>query len=108
MDDKRAQELLAGARSTAEEELARLDGRRDSDEETPDAGDAANDLRDDEIDAGRAEDLHTRLEAIERAEQRLAAGTYGASVESGEAIPDGRLELVPWADRTVEEESRLP
>lgn len=108
MDDSRARELLAEARSTAEEELARLDGRRDSDEETPDAGDAANDLRDNEIDAGRVEDLQTRLEAIERAEQRLAEGKYGKSVESGDAIPDGRLELVPWADRTVDEESRLP
>ena len=108
MDDSRARELLAEARSTAEEELARLDGRLESDDETPDAGDAANDLRDDEIDAGRVEDLQTRLEAIERAEQRLADGTYGKSVESGDAIPDGRLELVPWADRTVDEESRLP
>jgi DnaK suppressor protein len=108
MDDKRAQELLAEARSTAEEELARLDGRLDADAEAPDAGDAANDLRDSEIDAGRAEDLQTRLEAIERAEQRLAEGKYGTSVESGDAIPDGRLELVPWADRTVDEESRLP
>jgi DnaK suppressor protein len=108
MDDSRARELLAEARSTAEEELARLDGRLDADEENPDAGDAANDLRDDEIDAGRVEDLQARLEAIERAEQRLSDGTYGKSVESGDAIPDGRLELVPWADRTVDEESRLP
>ena len=108
MDDSRARELLDEARSTAEEELARLQGGENSDEETSDAGDAANDLRDDEIDAGRVEDLRGRLEAIERAEQRLADGKYGVSVESGDAIPDGRLELVPWADRTVDEESRLP
>ncbi len=108
MDDSRALELLAEARATAEDELARLQRGGDGDEETPDAGDAANDLRDDEIDAGRVEDLRGRLEAIERAEQRLADGKYGTSVESGDAIPDGRLELVPWADRTVDEESRLP
>ncbi len=107
MDDKRAQELLAEARSTAEEELARLRKGGDGDEETPDAGDAANDLRDDEIDAGRVEELRDRLAAIERAEQRLAQGTYGTSVESGDAIPDGRLELIPWADRTTDEEARL-
>ena len=108
MDDSRARELLDEARSTAEEELARLQRGGHGDEENPDAGDAANDLRDDEIDAGRVEDLRGRLEAIERAEQRLAEGKYGLSVESGDAIPDGRLELVPWADRTVDEESRLP
>lgn len=105
MDDSRARELLADARSTAEQELARLE-RREPEEDT-DAGDAANDLRDDEIDAGRVQELRDRLAAIERAEQRLAEGTYGTSVESGEAIPDGRLELVPWADRTVDEESRI-
>jgi DnaK suppressor protein len=106
MDDARAKQLLADARSTAEAELARLEDR-EPEEENPDSGDAANDLRDDEQDAGRAEELRERLAAIERAEQRLAEGTYGTSVESGEAIPDGRLELIPWADRTTEEEARL-
>jgi DnaK suppressor protein len=47
------------------------------------------------------------LAAIERAEQRLAEGTYGISVVSGEAIPDARLEAIPWADRTAEEQGRL-
>ena len=46
------------------------------------------------------------LAALERAEARLAAGTYGLSVESGERIPDARLELLPTAERTVEEEAR--
>lgn len=41
---------------------------------------------------------------MERAEQRLAAGTYGLSVESGRPIPDERLEAVPTAELTVEEE----
>jgi DnaK suppressor protein len=34
----------------------------------------------------------------------LEDGTYGKSVISGEPIPDGRLEAIPWADRLVEEE----
>jgi RNA polymerase-binding transcription factor DksA len=29
------------------------------------------------------------------------------SVDSGEPIPDGRLEAVPWAERTAKEQSRL-
>ena len=40
-------------------------------------------------------------------QQRLAAGTYGLSVESGEPIPDERLEAFPTAERTVEEERAL-
>jgi DnaK suppressor protein len=43
---------------------------------------------------------------VERAEKRLAEGTYGLSVESGEPIPDGRLEIIPWAERTAEEQAR--
>lgn len=43
---------------------------------------------------------------MERAEARLAEGTYGLSVESGEPIPDGRLEARPTAERTVEEQER--
>jgi RNA polymerase-binding transcription factor DksA len=34
-------------------------------------------------------------------------GTYGKSIESGEPIPDARLEAIPWAERTEEEEARL-
>ncbi|MCW3068160.1 MAG: transcriptional regulator, TraR/DksA family, partial [Solirubrobacterales bacterium] len=34
------------------------------------------------------------------------AGTYGLSVESGEPIPDARLEAIPWAERTTEEQAR--
>jgi len=55
---------------------------------------------------GLAESLREELAAVERAEQRLANGTYGKSVESGEAIPDGRLQSVPWAERTADEQAR--
>ena len=63
------------------------------------------DLYQDEFDAGRAEDFKEPLAALERAEERLAAGAYGLSVESGKPIPDARLEVVPTAERTVEEEA---
>ncbi len=105
MDDARARQLLDEARAEAEQELGRLE--RPESEADVDPGDPANELRDDEIDAGRAEELRERLGAIERAEQRLADGAYGRSIKSGAAIPDGRLELIPWADRTTEEEARL-
>ena len=64
------------------------------------------DLYQDELDEGLADDLREELAAVERAEARLAAGTYGISVESGEPIPDERLEAIPTAERTVEEEAR--
>ena len=47
--------------------------------------------------------LRERLAAIERAEKRLADGTYGLSVRSGEPIPDERLEVMPTAELTVAE-----
>ena len=50
--------------------------------------------------------LREELAAIERAEQRLRDGTYGLSVESGEPNPDARLEMIPWAERTAEEQAR--
>ncbi len=67
----------------------------------------SEDLYQDEFDQGRREDLEAELSAVERAEARLEAETYGLSVDSGEPIPDGRLEAIPWAERTVEEEERL-
>ncbi len=45
-----------------------------------------------------------RLAAIERALQKIADGTYGLSDVSGKAIPDARLEAMPFAINTVEEQ----
>ena len=75
--------------------------------ELDESGDADSEtLYQNEFDATQAADLAPQLEAVERAEARLAAGTYGLSVESGEPIPDARLEVVPTAERTVAEEER--
>ena len=70
-------------------------------------GDQATDLYQDELDESRETDLRDQLAAVERAEERLAAGTYGLSVESGQPIPDERLEARPTAELTVEEERAL-
>jgi DnaK suppressor protein len=59
-----------------------------------------------ERDQSLIERLEHDLDAIARAERRLEEGTYGVSVESGEPIPEGRLEAVPWAERTADEQSR--
>ena len=105
MDPDRAQELLKAERERIERALARL--RHEDDGEAADEYDPANlasDLYQDEFDEGRANDLREQLAAVERAEHRLAAGTYGVSVESGLPIPDERLEALPTAERTAQEE----
>ena len=68
--------------------------------------DRATELQDREVEEGLAEQLRDELAAIERAEERLTGGTYGLSIESGEPIPDARLEAIPWAERTASEEER--
>jgi DnaK suppressor protein len=107
MDPERARELLSAERARIERALARL-GHQDTGEEADDQdpGNLASELYQDELDEGLADDLREELAAVERAEARLAAGTYGLSVESGKPIPDERLEAVPTAERTVEEEQR--
>src|SRR5881396_3776167 len=105
MDPDRARELLAAERARIERALARLaheDSGEPADEEDP--GNQASDLYQDELDEGLGDDLREELAAVERAEARLAAGTYGVSIESGETIPDERLEAIPTAERTAEEE----
>jgi len=108
MDQQRAQELLARERERLERELAALgrDGPLEGDERHEPGDRDSEDLYEDEAGEGRSEDLRNALEAVARAEGRLQAGTYGVSVESGEPIPDERLEAVPTAERTVEEEAR--
>jgi len=106
MDPERARELLAGERERIERTLARLgheDTGEPADEEDP--ANQASDLYQDELDEGLADDLREELAAVERAEARLAAGTYGLSIESGKPIPDERLEALPTAERTAEEEA---
>jgi DnaK suppressor protein len=108
MDPDRARHILSEERSRIEAALAGLD--RDGPLEGSDRvepGDRdSQDLYQDEIDEGRRDDLLEELAAVERAEARLAAGSYGLSVESGEPIPDARLEALPTAERTIEEEER--
>ena len=106
MDPDRARSLLAAERARIEQALIHLE-RQDTGEPADefDPANQASDLYQDEFDEGLADDLREQLAAVERAEGRLAAGTYGLSTESGEVIPDERLEAVPTAERTVEEEA---
>jgi DnaK suppressor protein len=107
MDADQARQLLAQERARIERALADLaPGEADEEDDPFDAADHATDTFDAELEEGVADRLRDELDALERAQQRLADGTYGLSVESGQPIPDARLQAIPWAERTAEEQAR--
>jgi DnaK suppressor protein len=106
MDDQRARELLAAERARIETALRRSAIEPTDELSTVELADDASDTYQNEFDEGRAQDLRAQLAAVERAEERLRNGTYGLSVESGKRIPDERLEAIPTAERTVDEEAQ--
>jgi DnaK suppressor protein len=110
VDPERARQLLARERARIERSLRALRNGDNGELATdPDQhlADRASETYDDAYDAGLSEQLRRELEALERAEARLAVGTYGLSIESGEPIPDERLEANPLAERTVAEQARF-
>jgi DnaK suppressor protein len=109
MDQERARQLLRRERERIEKALAEQAEPQGDELATRDQhlGDQGTDLYADEFAAGIREQLTAQLAALERAEARLAAGTYGVSIESGAPIPDERLEALPTAERTAEEQSRI-
>jgi DnaK suppressor protein len=107
MDPDRARELLQAERTRIERALAQAAHEDDAEEaDDQDPGNLAADLYQDEFDEGLRDDLEAQLAAVERAEGRLESGTYGLSVQSGEPIPDERLEVLPAAELTVDEERK--
>jgi DnaK suppressor protein len=105
-------ERLLGLR----EELVRIkegvaDDERDLGEAegdtTLDSGDLSQDIFTREMDASIGEQVERRLGEVDRALRKIEEGTYGLSDESGEPIPRGRLEAIPEATRTVEEQQRF-
>jgi DnaK suppressor protein len=105
MESERARDLLALERERIETALGLHNGPPVEGDANIVAGDDDGEgLYQDEMDAGRREDLKQQLAALERAEERLANGTYGLSVKSGQQIPDARLEARPTAELTVEEQ----
>jgi DnaK suppressor protein len=111
VNESRARELVARERTRIEallEEQAseiRADGSLQR-QQTGESGDAASALDSESVSVALAADLREQLAAVERAEKRIAQGTYGISVESGLPIPDERLEAQPLAEGTIEEQRR--
>jgi len=69
--------------------------------------DAAQDMAENEIHQALHDVDDRRLHAIERALEKIREGTYGRSDISGDLIPRARLEAVPEAALTVQEEENL-
>jgi DnaK suppressor protein len=112
MDDARARTLLTAKRNELQELLAVTESDSQQDKEaqsdTGDIADPAQLLTAQGEDDAISESLRDRLAALERAEDRLANGTYGTSVRSGLPIPDERLEADPTAELTIEEAREDP
>jgi DnaK suppressor protein len=97
------QQLLGG------EENRTVDQRDDEEQygdEAHEFEDDAQDLAQDEITQGLHDVNDQRIADIQRALQKIDEGTYGLSDESGEPIPQERLEVLPEAIYTVAEQSR--
>ena len=72
-----------------------------------DSGDMSQEMFTREMDATIGEQVERRLKDVDRALRKIDEGTYGLSDVSGEPIPKGRLEAMPEAIRTVEEQQRF-
>ena len=110
MNEERARALLHAERARVQQLLddttaAGLDDRAAANEQG-DHDEPAQPLTAQEADDAVAVSLRDRLAALDRAERRIAEGTYGRSIVSGVQIPDARLEADPAAELTVDEAQR--
>jgi DnaK suppressor protein len=110
IDEAHAREMLERERRRIESSLADLRRVRESEQsevdQDADPADQGEQIEEGEVDDAIKQQLRAELEAVGRAEKRLDDGTYGFSIESGEPIPPQRLEAIPWAERTAEEQER--
>jgi RNA polymerase-binding transcription factor DksA len=110
VNDLRARQLVADERIRVEALLAgsasdiHADGPLQR-QQTGEFRDGGSELNSEMVSLALAADLRVQLAAVARAEERIAHGDYGRSIESGTRIPDDRLEVEPLAERTVEEQS---
>jgi DnaK suppressor protein len=102
MDQTQARALLAGERARLQRLLQAASGAPQA-VELGDEVDDADRRNAEQTDTAVDQLLRARLAALERAEARLAAGSYGRSVRSGQPIPDERLAADPLAELTVQE-----
>lgn len=93
--------LLAAAGSNEREESELFANGRDG---SPEAEEDAQRLNLIEVDQNRVDRDLKRIDQIDRALRKIEEGTYGLSDQSGEPILRERLQAVPEAILTLEEE----
>ncbi|MFM0325576.1 TraR/DksA family transcriptional regulator [Caballeronia glebae] len=96
-------ELLAGEEGTVASERRLREERGDEAEEYEDD---AQRMEQDIANQALRNVNDGRIGEIERALQKIAEGTYGLSDESGVPIPKARLDVMPEAVLTVEEQEK--
>lgn len=99
---KEREELQRVVRGMEEDQQERAEAEGDFTEH--DSGDMSQSMFNREMDATVAQQAEERLREVERALEKVEEGTYGLSDGSGEPIPQGRLEAMPEANYTVEEQ----
>ena len=97
-------ELVRIQRGMQDDEQNRSEEQGDT---TLDSGDQSQRMFDREMDATIGEQAGQRLREVERALEKIEEGTYGLSDDSGDPIPKGRLEAMPEAIRTVNEQQEF-
>ena len=97
-------ELAGMVRGLEEDQRSQSEDEGDFTEH--DSGDMSQSLFTREIDATVEQTMEHRLQYVERALEKIEEGTYGLCDDTGEPIPQGRLEAQPEAIYTVEAQQR--
>jgi DnaK suppressor protein len=95
---------LVAERNRVRDDTSTLSPVREAAEPAADAVDEAEASIEQHEALGRSARDRVRLAEVERALQKIAAGTYGVSEISGEPLGFARLEAVPWARLTAVEQ----
>ena len=99
-DTAKAKAALEAQLAELQARLARMEDELDEEAEQ-DWEDRANQLEDEEAVEGQAALAKKTIAAIERALDRIAAGTYGECAQCGAQISEGRLEARPEASLCI-------
>jgi RNA polymerase-binding transcription factor DksA len=68
--------------------------------------DEATDLHEQELEIGFQQDADNLLQRIDHALELMDKGRYGYDEETGEEIPLERLQVMPYATRTVRNQTQ--
>jgi RNA polymerase-binding transcription factor DksA len=101
-----AEQTIAGTKSAEGDDAMNETGtdRADLSDQPTHPADQATELFLREEDQALIQNAKDILALIERAEEKIAEGTYGLSDRSGAPIPVERLEAIPYATLTTDEQ----